>query len=206
MGLGLCGASRSGKSTLARAWSETHGVNYVTLSTVEVLKSIGFDCKEIVTVDDRITAQKAMVKRAYDVFTSANRTNFVSDRTPLDIAAYMLADIPMAAELTDRQHRMIGEIVEDCFDITNQCFRGLLLLPPVLPYVEEEGKPRENPSYSWHFHYLIHGLAASSACKRPFWSLAFKVIDLGQRVNALTKIYMDMLENDIHTANGSELH
>lgn len=202
MGIGLCGAHRSGKTTLAKAFADRIGINYVTLSTTEVLASMGWDCRDISRIEDRIEIQKRMTARAGEVFTKASRYDFISDRTPLDVAAYMLADANGSVHLSDAQHKDIEGILEDCVAVTRQAFRGVVLIPPVLPYIYEPGKPAPNVSYQWHFHYLVLGLALHPGVGREIRLMPAKIIDLDERLEVLENVRDDLFEDDVSAADG----
>ncbi|MDC9581929.1 AAA family ATPase [Xenorhabdus sp. PR6a] len=89
--LGLCGAQGSGKTTLAKTFSEQTGVPYFDAGVRHILKRNGFDCRAEMTLPEYFRMQKTVCK---ELFASYPTESFVTDRTPIDVMAYTLAYVP----------------------------------------------------------------------------------------------------------------
>lgn len=187
LGIGLCGAHRSGKTTLARDFSVGSGMPYVTLSASEVIASLGLSFMEIKTLDQRLAVQQALVDKCEAVFRD-QREPFVSDRTPMDIAAYLMAEA-MKDGATPAQQAKIMELLKRCWDIGNETVGVYFLVPPDLPYVAEPGKPDENKPYQEHIHLLIYGLLADERNHRGYWYLRRGAHELDRRVGAVAECW-----------------
>lgn len=203
--IGLSGAHRSGKSTLAEAWHRHMTemgaeVEHVRVDTAGVIARFNLECGDINDVATRIDVQRAIADHYHELF-NGRRTPFVSDRTPLDVAAYMLADLGQQP-LPDALETRALEIVEDCIDIANACFGIILLLPPVLPYKPAPGKPPANKAYQQHFHMLMQGLINDPRLDVPAgaWLLNERLHKLEDRVDVMDKLWGAMIENDTHIA------
>ncbi|MDX5412834.1 MAG: ATP-binding protein [Rhodobacterales bacterium] len=169
--IGLIGAHRTGKTTLAKAWVEWkqrsgYHVKYLTISAGTVIQeTLGVDCGEITSIDDRLKVQRALTDRYEATMESHTKFGgelvFVIDRTPLDIAAYTLAEA--GQHLTMDQAKEVCAIVERCYALTEKYLSYLIFLPPVLPYVVEDGKPPLNAAYQQHISALMLGLMSDGA-------------------------------------------
>ena len=90
--IAFIGAHRTGKTTLAKAVCEATGVPYVPISTSQVFKDNGLDPSDKLDIWTRFDIQKKILLHAYDIWFDMDQ-QFICDRTPLDMLAYMLADI-----------------------------------------------------------------------------------------------------------------
>lgn len=190
--LGLCGAHRTGKTTTARAMAEQTGIDYLSISASNVLADMGLEPKDITSLDLRIEVQQRLVKACEKTFMG-RRKPFVSDRTPIDVAAYMLADA--GQDVTMEQAWAIKNIVTDCIDITNCCFSSLVLFCPGIPYVAEPGKPLPNSAYQEHIHTLVTGLLSDHDMKVRWLYFARHHTVLEKRVSTLKALYDGVLED-----------
>lgn len=200
--IGLCGAHRTGKTTMAKAWAERSGVEFVTISASEVIKNItGGSCGEITDIETRLKVQRGLVQACDRAFLR-RKNIFVTDRTPLDVAAYTMAEAQQN-NLSMDQQREVVEIVEDCIDITNASFGALLMIYPGLPYVVEEGKPPMNTAYQEHISSLITGFLADYRMKVNWWHIRREVADLDDRVGGLGAVYEALTEDFTYEAEGA---
>ena len=92
MSLGLCGTHRTGKSTLAKAYALAEGVPYLQTGATQVFLDMGLDPKVDYPLDVRIQIQKRILE-SFDKQYSAAGRDFITDRTPIDMMAYTLADV-----------------------------------------------------------------------------------------------------------------
>jgi hypothetical protein len=196
--IGLSGTHRTGKTTLAKAYAELAEIPYVTISVADVLLSKGWDCKDVKDPSVRVYLQEALVERCDRVF-SDERGVFVSDRTPADVSAYLLADMNQN-RLSDIEENKVMSMVEACIDITNGRFGTTLVLPPVLPWVSEPGKPLENRAYQMHIQHLILGSLNDQRCTVRTWYLDPAILDLEERLDVVAGIHEDLLESEFYAA------
>ncbi len=166
--IGLTGTHRTGKTTLAKAWAEQEGVQYVTLSVTEVTKEMGMTTRQLRDdADARLELQQALVDRSRQRFFEP-RAGFISDRTPIDVAAYTMADA-VEGFYSDAQWDKVQTIVADCIDITNHAFHHLLMLVPEksIGYETGEGKPAADLAYQLHHSLVIAGLLREEGVTVP---------------------------------------
>lgn len=156
LGVGLSGAHRTGKTTLAKKFAELNGFKFIGSPASIIANVMKLDLNNM-TFEERLRFQWAVLRQMENLY--AKQTSFfVTDRTPIDFAAYLLADVPH--DLEDRAvMEEIERYVAECYRILNERFVVLGVLPPAVKYVEEPGKPRFNSAFTTKLHHLITGLA-----------------------------------------------
>ncbi len=178
MNIGLCGSHRTGKTTLAEAISQKTGMPFVKTSTSEVFKNHGLDPSKPMDFQKRLWIQHKILDTA-KLLWNAEQKQFITDRTPLDMAAYTLADIQGATEVNFLE---LEGYLNRCFEVTNQLFKVLVLIQPGIPLMHEEGKAALNESYLEHLNYLILGLCNDARIKSTFVFLNRDVTTLEDRI------------------------
>jgi hypothetical protein len=181
MNIGLCGSHRTGKTTLAEAISQKSGMPFVKTSTSEVFKEHGLDPSKSMDFQKRLWIQYKILDAAEKLWYAKNR-QFITDRTPLDMAAYTLADIQGATEIDFFE---LEKYLERCFKTTNELFKILVLIQPGIPLMHEEGKAALNEGYLEHLNYLILGLCNDNRVKSRFVFLNRDVTTMEDRINLI---------------------
>jgi hypothetical protein len=181
MNIGLCGSHRTGKTTLAEAISQKSGMPFVKTSTSEVFKEHGLDPSKSMDFQKRLWIQYKILDAAEKLWYAKNR-KFITDRTPLDMAAYTLADIQGATEIDFFE---LEKYLERCFKTTNELFKILVLIQPGIPLMHEEGKAALNEGYLEHLNYLILGLCNDNRVKSRFVFLNRNVTTMEDRINLI---------------------
>ena len=129
---------------------------------------------------------------------------FITDRTPLDVAAYTMADA--VQHMTPDQARELNDIILDCFEITNAVFGSVIFLQPGIPFVNVAGSPPENIAYQEHIHTLALGLAQDDRSNIPLWSMPRTVTKIEDRIEALDAVYGSIVENASYEAEGASIN
>jgi SpoVK/Ycf46/Vps4 family AAA+-type ATPase len=181
MNIGLCGSHRTGKTTLAEAISQKSGMPFVKTSTSEVFKEHGLDPSKSMDFQKRLWIQHKILDAAEKLWYAEKR-QFITDRTPLDMAAYTLADIQGATEVDFFE---LEKYLERCFKTTNELFKILVLIQPGIPLMHEEGKAALNEGYLEHLNYLILGLCNDNRVKSRFVFLNRNVTTMEDRINLI---------------------
>lgn len=104
---------------------------------------------------------------------------FISDRTPLDMAAYTLADVQGTTTLNEKAFK---QYLDDCIEKTNQFFSTLIIVPPGIPLVPEPGKAALHEAYIEHIHTLVVGLCYDERVSAKVYHLGREVLSLNDRV------------------------
>lgn len=134
----LIGAHRVGKTTLMRKVCEEAGSKPLEISIGKLQRELGYDSSnQSYDLDTRLKIQQHLVKRADEIFRLAanNREDVISDRSPMDIAAYTL--LHANDQMTPEQSRIMMQIVDDCLNMTNKYIMGCLLVQPGIPLVKD---------------------------------------------------------------------
>lgn len=181
----LCGAHRTGKTTLAKAFSEYSGMPFLQTGASHVFASMGLDPKVDYPMDVRLEIQK----RILDSFEQQCRPHssypFITDRTPVDFMAYTIADI-QRENVRDKLSTDIERYLRDCIDVSNSLFPTLIVLQPGIPLVEAEGKAPANVPYIEHINHLIMGIVVSEAIQSMHFYIPRHIISVEDRIESVT--------------------
>jgi predicted ATPase len=182
MRIGLCGAQRVGKTTLARAYSEKSGMPFVQTNTRQVLADLGVDAKTQYPIEKRLFIQTAILREL--MFQWEQHTDAIFDRTPLDVLAYMEADLLRDSPSTQFFVDAVAHYRTLCLTATN-LFTGIILVQPGIKILEEEGAAQGNPPYMEHFNTLCLGYMHPTVIRVRSIVLSRKMLDLDKRVMEL---------------------
>lgn len=130
MKIALCGAHRSGKTTLAKAFADRHGIKYLDMSTRSVISSLGLDVSVPLSPDDRKRLQNRLLAKYAELYRTPG--SWVADRSPLDLVAYSLMEYPGDDWVDTYSH--------DCLRILSY-LTHLVYVPSTIPVVEDRNKP-----------------------------------------------------------------
>jgi hypothetical protein len=208
--IGICGAHRTGKTTLADEFVKRNKTfKFAATSVSAMMKHEGMDPARDYPIEERIAMQDIILTRL-DRHYAAHPDRTVFDRTPLDAAAYLLADV-QRENVDPTLHPGITRYVERAIEITNRRFSMLLFVPPVLPLVHEEGKAPATPAYVEHISQIINGLKSDERMRVKHWTLPRRYLDINLRVGALENATAKLLnhhlvEAETHAMNGESIH
>lgn len=186
--IGLCGSHRVGKSTLAKAFALRGSIPYVQTSGSEVFEILGKDPKIDYPIDVRIGIQEAILYAFELQYAKARSTAtvWVADRTPIDIASYLVADIQRGTLAGDPgMSALVNGFVKRCIDSTNQWFSTVVLVQPGITVVEASGKAPGCPAYIEHISLIQTGLLLNEGLLARHYMVPRHIVDLDQRVEAL---------------------
>jgi len=159
--LGICGAHRTGKTTLAIALSEKLNIPFIRIDTSEIFARYNLDPTQPMDFRSRLPIQFEILDHATEIWFRADQP-FICDRTPLDMAAYLLSAIG------NNNHdawceKKTTKYLEACNRATEEYFQSIVLVPPAIPIVHEQGKASPSRGYIEHIHLLCLGLLQESA-------------------------------------------
>lgn len=177
-GIGLCGAHRVGKTTLAQAVSHTTGIPFLKTHTSHLFQQHGLDPAKPMNFHTRLSIQQEILTAGETVW-SQESGRFLSDRTPVDMAAYTLADVHGTTTLDETAFR---QYLTDCIEKTNRFFSTLIIVPPGIPLVPEPGKAALHEAYIEHIHTLIVGLCHDERITAKIYHLERDILSLDDRV------------------------
>lgn len=182
---GLCGAHRTGKTTLARAYAQKHGAAFLETSVSAIFRDLGYDPAAVFDFSTRLTIQEEVLKRVDAVYARVDPSaNVITDRTPLDMLGYTLAEAIGDSVQHEDQVRL-ANYARDCFDVTNKRFSTIVLVQPGIVLEPAAGKAVLNPAYIEHLNSLILGLTVDERLRVAHFYLPRHVLSLEGRIGAV---------------------
>ncbi len=182
--IGLSGAHRTGKTTLAKALALKCGVKFVETSASSVFAELGLDPAKTYDFSTRLTVQEAILDRFDKIYGENVVHDCICDRTPLDLLGYTLAEA-IGNVVTPEDQARLNKYVERCFDVANKRFSTFIIVQPGIPLIEEEGKAALNSAYIEHLNSLILGLSVDERLKATHFYLPRRLTDLQDRIAAV---------------------
>jgi hypothetical protein len=186
--LGICGAHRTGKTTLAIALSQKLGIPFVSIDASSVFLQHGYHPSQSFDVRTRLFLQEKILEQAESIWFEVDESSFICDRTPIDMAAYMLTDVSNS-ELDQHTQDEIMSYLGECFRITKQYFDKLVLVPPAIPFIPAHDKAAINEPLIFKLHYGISGML--SALDVDYRKLPNDCIELSDRVEFVEKFWRE---------------
>lgn len=182
---GLLGAHRVGKTTLARHYAEKTGVLFIETSVSSVFREFGVEASTPMDFTTRLNIQERILERLEEQYRSASlKHGAITDRTPLDMMAYTLANAANDEVPADQQERL-AKYVDKCFEVTNKYFGVLVLVQPGIPVVEAEGKAANSLAYMHLLNFILRGLMDDDRLQLKGYCLKNTSLDLERRFTAL---------------------
>lgn len=192
-GCGLTGAHRTGKTTVAQALAETLGVPFIASSASAVAKEMG-----ITTFEGMEPAlRRAYQEKVLEAFCAryeaeADNGTFVSDRTPLDFAAYVMSE--WHPGLGGEHDAWVVDYVERCKVATSRYFFQVAIIQPGIPFHAQEGKGGAGKALQEALNTLAIGLVADPGVTSHMMVLPRKMLDNDMRVEAVGNVFMDRFD------------
>ena len=181
--LGLCGAHRTGKTTLAKAIAASFDIPFVQTTTSQVFADLGLDPAAPMDFATRLFVQNHVLDAAEKIWQDVAHP-FISDRTPIDMIAYTLGDIQGKTEVN---FDLLNQYIDRCLAITNQYFPNLAIIQPGIPLIYEQGKAALNAAYIEHINILVIGLCADARLQAQVFCNPREAIALDTRINKILK-------------------
>jgi hypothetical protein len=200
--LGLCGAQRTGKSTLAQAYAEESGIKFVATGASATFQRLGLDPKKDYDFATRLKLQKEILHDC-DALYEKSGVRFITDRTPIDFLGYTLADVTRE-NVRGALDAELQRYIADCYACANKHFTTLVLVQPGIELVEAEGKAPANPSYMEHLNALMLGLMAADTLQSDHYQIPRRVIELEMRITAVEQAVRKSAQR--HVAKMGMLH
>lgn len=187
-GVGCAGAHRTGKTTLAQAFALRSDIPFVRTSASEVFELLGKDPKADYCIESRIVIQEAILyafERQY-AHAAGQSAVWVSDRTPIDLASYMLADVQRATLAGQPElAQYVVNYVKRCIESTNKWFATVVLVQPGIPLVEAVGKAGACAANIEHINLIQAGLLLSENLSCGHYMIPRQFTLLEDRLQAL---------------------
>lgn len=210
--IGISGAHGCGKTTLAEEFALRSGLEYLPASVNEMAKSAGYAHGSVsLDLTERINLQWTMLG-AFRKLLAKSPADCVTDRTPLDVAAYTLAEIGMHSDKAASADSLnsVPELVKEAQRLTKAHFQHVMLLRPLPSYEVIEGKrPPANKAFQMHYQYLLEGIAFDTHMGRSF-SVSMTISNsLSERLSILADEVADVMDrksNIVEEFRSENLH
>lgn len=196
--IGLSGPNGTGKTTLANAFAKAQGVTCVETSASAVFKRMGLDPKADYPFEMRLAIQEMLLGVFCQQYRTAakNGALFITDRTPIDLASYLLADVQRGTMYgNDNINKATVKYVEDCLAAATRYFSGIMLVQPGIDIGERAGKAPQCPSYMTHLNALQLGLLCDERYLGRVKVIRRHTTDLQDRLGLLTTFVGEVLPN-----------
>ena len=180
---GLCGAHRTGKTTLAREYAKRVGIQFVQTGASQVFRDMGLNPADDHPLSVRLDVQQRILSHHEGVWGS-EKLEFITDRTPIDFMAYTLADVRQA-DLTPELDERLQKYMKDCINATNRFFSVLIVVQPGIKVVEEAGKASLAKSHIDHISNLVLGLTVDERNQSKHYYIPKSMTDLSKRLENL---------------------
>lgn len=164
MMIGLIGVHGTGKTTLAQEVADKLGYHFCKTSTSDVYKRLGKDPAVRMTFDERLEVQYAILNELRVEWQSYAGENAITDRTPIDLMGYTLADVDTYDKLTEKQEAMLSYYLGNCLGTYVKFFDKLVVLPNQCFVEGSTDKLRANLSwgYSYKLDTILRGILSAN--------------------------------------------
>lgn len=179
----LTGAHRTGKTTLAKAFSERSGIPFIKTGASQVFIDMGLDPKIDYPMEIRLDIQKKILN-SFELQCKSVAGLFITDRTPIDFMAYTLADC-QRGNIPVHLHEPLEKYMTDCINLTNWLFPVLIVVQPGIKLVEAPGKAPAHTAYVEHINHLIMGIMVSERIQSEHFYIPRYMTDLEDRINCI---------------------
>lgn len=193
--IGLVGAHRVGKSTLAKHIADRTGRKYVPVSISEMHKKYGYDSsRQDYPFETRMVIQEHLLQEfatrliimpsMYRIIapTEYEEPKLVFDRTPIDLIGYTL--IHVNDQLTDDQSQWLLKYIDRCIKLTNDHFDCVMLVQPGIPLVTENTtSAKASAGIIEHLNAIYTSYMIDPRVKSHTAILPREVLDLDDRAN-----------------------
>ncbi len=204
MSIGLCGASGTGKTTLAKVVAKYAEMYFLESSARKALTLMGLDSQKNCDFNTRMAIQWKILELAEEDYKNAPKP-FISDRTPLDFIAYTIADVSRET-LNDEQREDFEDYYIKCFNVTNTYFSIVTLIQPAIT-IEEDGVRPTCSIYSEHINLILLGLMSNEE-QAQFIAISMDrvVTDLKDRCRMIVSIMETYAQEELLNSAGASHH
>lgn len=183
-GIGLVGAQRVGKTTLAAMYAKQANIPFFRTSASESLRNIGMDAKADYSFGLRLYGQMQILKDWLEQVQAVAHKPFITDRTPMDMYAYLIADVTRAG-LDQQSEAILYAYRNQCFEACEQYFSHMMLVQPGIPLVETHTSAPASFCHMEHINAVMLGLFISYAPAPIMASLPRHTTDMTKRIGML---------------------
>jgi predicted ATPase len=195
LGLGLSGAHRTGKTTVAGVLAKEGNCPLILSSATSVAKEIAFKLDGSEPPARRRLYQDEVLRRFEKVWATESQNGlFVCDRTPLDMAAYVLSDWHLST--SDEAHdAWVLDYVDRCIEITGRYFFAVALIQPGIKFEARPDKPPPSKLYQELLNTTIMGLGSDMRVRSHFLVVPRKCVGITERAGMIGEWFDERMED-----------
>lgn len=183
--IGICGAHRTGKTTLARELAKAQGFSFCETKVSEAIGKLGFTPQQGMDFPTRLKVQEYILDAIESHYRAQDGKPFVADRTPLDVLGYSWSEIQRDTLDDPELARLFEAHMDRCLTLTERWFGGLILVPPGIQIEPDPTKAQANRVYIEHIHGCITLAAGHLTARENNVSVAAigrDTVDLAARI------------------------
>ena len=199
---GLVGSSGVGKTTVASMVADALSMTFLKTTITASAAKIGINPIAKLSIQERIKLQWHLLNDHMEMLAKAPRP-MITDRTPIDLIGYMLAEVDMWSHenLTRDEMTEVESYVGMCCDLAEANYDYLFSLSRLSNYESADTRPAENPAYQIHCQYLMNGVLQGMTDRLSFSVL--RTTDLTARVDYISTMIANRL--DLHERKRKKL-
>lgn len=195
LGLGFSGAHRTGKTTVAKLIADVNSYPFIQSSMTSIANDMGIKVGLAMPWEERVEFQERGLKAFEADYEKASHGMFVSDRTPLDLAAYVITAWHPAVA-TPAQTDWAHDYVKRCKEATNRWFFQVSIIQPAnIPYEEADQKGDNIDFYRENFNAVVTGLGWSDEIYAGIHIIPRGLLSIQERAEAVCQEYAKNLSN-----------
>lgn len=197
--LGICGSHRTGKTTLARTMAETSGLFFLESKVSDTFRRMRVDPRADLPFEDRLYVQYQILYDMERLYFEAPTSHFITDRTPIDVYSYLLADVQRTT-LDPVQEGDLERFWAETCRIVNRHFELVMVIQPGIDLIEAEGKAPATTGYVEHVNAVIIGLVMGRSyadLETNIILMKREIIDLRERSNVALTYAKEYFPNHI---------
>ena len=185
--VGLLGAHRTGKTTLAKATAEASGIRFMQVQLSEAQRILGFDSsKQDYAFKERRQIQEGLLNYMAELLAASANGNVIYDRTPLDLIGYTVS-LANSNVLDHDDELWLQKFIADCHALTNHYFHKVFLVQPGIPLEYSPKSAAPQPGYVNHLNYIYLGVVYELNMRTTAYVIPVWITDLDQRINFILK-------------------
>ena len=160
--IGLTGAHRTGKSTLALAFAGMSGVPYLKTTASATFQRLNRDPQKDYPFEEHLFIQNIILDDLCDQWASGGGY-FITDRTPICCWAYTIARVQRET-MTPEMDKLLHVFRRKCQEALSAYFRMLFVVQPGIPLVHDDTKAQATFGFTEHISDIILGSVVSFEC------------------------------------------
>lgn len=169
-----------------------------------VFERLGLDPKIDYDFRTRLRIQNEILNDAIELYSTSGHS-WISDRTPLDMLAYTLADV-QRANLSDEDQAGLMAYMARCFRATNMYFSALILVSPGIEIVEEAGKAPGGVAYIEHLNSLMLGLVVDERVESAHFFIPRRMVTMEDRLQCVDAAITRVIRNSMQQLSMAQIH